>query len=67
MKRIPWSQLTLELDKLFLGGHIANQEQAEERAETIEAYLEACGWTWDLVLEEICNEEVELLPTKSSN
>jgi len=56
MKRISWSQLTLELDRLFFGGHIANQEQAEERADTIEAFLEACGWNWDLVLEEMAKE-----------
>jgi hypothetical protein len=67
MKRIPWSQLTLELDRLFLGGHIANMEQAEERSETIEAYLEACGWNWDLVLEEMCREETTDVQTKSSN
>lgn len=67
MKKIPWSQLTLELDRLFFGGHIANQEQAEERAETIEAYLEACGWTWDLVLEEMCREKASDIQTDSSN
>lgn len=67
MKRISWSQLTLELDRLFFGGHIDNMQQAEERAETIEAYLEACGWTWDLVLEEMCREETINVPTEPSN
>jgi len=67
MKRIPWSQLTLELDRLFFGGHIANQEEALQRADTIDAYLEACGWTWDLVLEEMSREEITDLQTKLSN
>lgn len=67
MKRIPWSQLTLELDRLFFGGHIANMGEAEERAETIEAYLEACGWNWDLVLEEMCREETDQFPAGDSN
>lgn len=57
MKRISWSQLTLELDRLFFGGHIGNMEQAVERADTIDAYLEACGWDWDSVLEEMLREE----------
>lgn len=67
MKRISWSQLTLELDRLFFGGHIADMDEAQERADTIEAYLEACGWTWDLVLEEMCREETSELPAESSN
>lgn len=66
-KRIPYSQLVLELDKLFFGGSITNHNQAEERAETIEAYLEACGWNWDLILEEMCREETGPLQTKSDN
>lgn len=66
MKRIPWSQLIIELDRLFLGGHIATQEEAEERYETIEAFLEAVGWTWDMVLEEMCRED-STLQAKFSN
>ncbi len=67
MKRISWSELTLGLDRLFFGGHIANMEQAEERAETIDAYLEASGWDWDSVLEEMGREETSTLPTRNSN
>lgn len=66
-KRIPYQQLVLELDKLFFGGQITNRNQAEERAETIDAYLEACGWTWDLVLEEMCREETYPIQTKLDN
>ena len=67
MNRMPWSQFVIGLDRLMLDGHIANMQQAEERAETIDAYLEACGWTWDLVLEEICREETVTIQTEPSN
>ncbi len=67
MKRIPWSQLTLELDRLFFSGHIANMEEAEQRADTIEAYLEACGWDWDSVIEEMSREETPDIQAKLSN
>lgn len=56
MKKIPYQQLVIGLDKLFFGGKIENRGQAEERADTIEAYLEGCGWDWDSVLEEMCHE-----------
>jgi hypothetical protein len=48
--RIPYSQLVIELDKLMFGGKIENEQQALERADTIEVYLEATGWTWDDIL-----------------
>jgi hypothetical protein len=48
--RIPYSQLVIELDKLMFGGKIENEQQALERADTIEVYLEATGWTWDMIL-----------------
>ena len=67
MKRIPYSQLVIGLDRLFFGGKITNQEQAGERAETIEAYLEGCGWDWDSVIDEMCREETPELQTKPSN
>jgi hypothetical protein len=55
--KLPYAQLVLELDKLFFGGKIDNQEQAIERADTIEGLLEATGWNWDQVLEEMCKDE----------
>jgi hypothetical protein len=67
MKRIPYSQLVIGLDRLFFGGKITDMNQAEERAETIEAYLEGCGWDWDSILEEMCREEASPLPTKLDN
>jgi hypothetical protein len=67
MKRIPYSQLVIELDKLFFGGQITNMEQAQERHETIEAYLEGCGWDWDSIIDEMCREETTPLQTKLDN
>jgi len=67
MKRIPWSQFVIGLDRLFFGGKITTMEQAETRADTIDAYLEACGWDWDSVLDEMCREETSPLPPKLDN
>lgn len=63
--RLPYSQLVIELDKLFFS-RIDNDQQAEERVDVIETLLEACGWTWDEVLEEMANEAGKL-QTKPSN
>jgi hypothetical protein len=49
--RTPYSQMVIGLDQLMFGGKIENEQQAMERADTIEAYLEATGWTWDAILE----------------
>jgi hypothetical protein len=50
MKRLSYSQMVLGLDQLLFGGKLENIEQAEECAATIEAYMQACGWTWDELL-----------------
>lgn len=55
-RRLPYDQMIIELDKLFFGGTIENMEQAEDRADTIEAYLESCGWSWDAIVEHMANE-----------
>lgn len=55
--RIPYSQLVIELDKLMFGGKIENEQQALERADTIEVYLEACGWNWDQVIIQMSLED----------
>lgn len=66
-KRIPYSQMTIGLDQLLFGGKLENQQQAQERADTIEAYLEACGWTWDDILDEMVNEETTPFQGKFRN
>lgn len=54
--KVPYDQMVIELDKLLLGGTIQNMDQAQDRADTIEAYLEACGWSWETVVEHMANE-----------
>jgi len=49
-KKVPYEQFVIGLDNLFFGRKLENMEQAEEQADTIEAYMEACGWTWDDLL-----------------
>lgn len=63
-KRIPYDQLVIGLDKLFFARKLENMEQAEEQADIIEAYMEACGWTWDDLNN---HEETSELQTKPSN
>lgn len=63
-KRIPYDQLVIGLDKLFFGRKLENMEQAEEQDEIIQAYMEACGWTWDDLLN---YEETPELQTEPSN
>lgn len=56
MKKISYEQMIMGLDQLFMGGKISNQEEAERRADTIDAYLEGCGWDWDSILEAMSSE-----------
>lgn len=64
MKRVPYEQFVIGLDNLFFGTKIENMEQAEERADTIDAYMEACGWTWDDLLN---HEETSNIQASPSN
>ena len=57
MKRLSYEQMVLGLDQLFFGGKLSNQDEAVERADTIDAYIEACGWSWDSILEHMSHEE----------
>ena len=56
--------MTIELDKLMFGISLNEVKDSSERAEIIEHYLLSCGWTWDLVLEEICNESTNKLQSR---
>lgn len=55
-KKIPYDQFVIGLDKLFFGRKLESQDQAEDQADTIDAYIEACGWTWDDMLLHLLNE-----------
>lgn len=67
MKKVPYDQLTIVLDKLIFGGDINSDEEAVDRLETIEAYIEACGWSWNDILEMIANESSSSIQSGSSN
>lgn len=67
MKLVSYQQLSVELDKMIFGGALKNSEQAEERADTIEAYLEATGWSWDEILEEMYREAPSQVSTSVCN
>ena len=58
--RIPYAQMVIELDKLMFGGKIENEQQALERADTIEAFLEASGWNWDQIIGQISINENDI-------
>jgi len=64
MKRIPFNQFIVGLDKLMFG--VASAD-VQKQADTIEAYLEATGYTWDLVLEEMFSESPNQLQRQFSN
>lgn len=57
MKRLSYEQMIIGLDQLFFEGKLSSQIEAEERVDTIEAYIEACGWNWDSILEHTSHEE----------
>lgn len=59
MKRLSYNQMVVGLDKLFFGGVLKTDSQAQDQLETIDAYLEACGWTWDDIIEEMLHEDFE--------
>lgn len=65
MKRISYNQMVIGLDKLFFTLPDSTQDQSE----TIEAYLEACGWDWNSVLNYMAqeNEQAPSLPARISN
>ena len=53
--KLPYEQMVIGLDKLFFQGDLSNLQQATDRIDTIDAYLEACGWTWDDILKQMAN------------
>lgn len=70
MKKIPFDQFIIGLDNLFFSGKpLQSIQDGIERVDTIEAYLDACGYTWDDVLdhmlaEELPYEEVQRVSTR---
>jgi hypothetical protein len=59
MKKIPFDQMIIGLDDLFFRGKpLQTIQDGIERVDTIEAYLEATGYTWDDILDHMLAEEL---------
>ena len=55
--KIPFDQMILGLDKLFgINQPLDSLKDELERIDTISAYLEAAGYTWDDVLDHMMSE-----------
>lgn len=59
MKKIPFDQMIIGLDDLFFRGKpLQSIQDGIDRVDTIEAYLEATGYTWDDILDHMLAEEL---------
>lgn len=57
MKKIPFNQMIIGLDDLFFRGKpLQCIQDGMERVDTIEAYLEGCGWSWDDIISRMADE-----------
>jgi hypothetical protein len=56
--KLSYQQMVVGLDKLFFCANL-NESQSEtiERANTIEAYIESCGYTWKDITDYMANED----------
>jgi hypothetical protein len=50
-----WDTISIGLDQLWFTP-LSDCESIEDRAEAIETFLSANGWTWDMVLDYISSE-----------
>lgn len=58
-KKIPINQMLIGLDDLFFRGKpLQSIQDGMEQVDTIEAYLEATGYTWDDILDHMLAEEL---------
>lgn len=65
--KIPFDQMVIGLDKIMFGADSIHYDKVEDHADAVKAYLEGCGWSWDLVIEEMSREEIDTLSTKFNN
>jgi hypothetical protein len=71
MKRIPYDQMMIGLDQLLLSNQITNHEQTILYAEAIDNYLASTGWSWDLIINYMIEEntygKAKSISTRTSN
>lgn len=56
--KAPWETITSGMDQLFFTPFL-KEETAYDRAQAIDAFLLANGWTWDEVLDSIAKEPID--------
>ncbi len=54
--KLSYEQMIIGLDKLMFQGDLRSLKDAEERMETIEAYIASTGWTWQLITDYMSEE-----------
>jgi len=67
MIRIAFDDMMRGLDRLLLGARIDSYQTAEQHAQVIDAYLEASGWSWDMILQEMLNEQAPKISAETYN
>jgi hypothetical protein len=67
MRRVPFSQMVIGLDKMFFGTQLGGMHATSLQADAIDQYLVNCGWDWDSVIEYMCNEQDLNNPNRASN
>ncbi len=56
--KAPWQTISSGMDQLFFTPFL-KEETAYDRAQAIESFLKANGWTWDEVLAVIEKEPID--------
>ena len=58
MKKISFEQMIIGLDDLFFGKTLQSVQEATDRADLIEAYLEVTGYSWNDIIDHLLAEEL---------
>jgi hypothetical protein len=58
--------MLLGLDQLLFNNKIISQKQAEMFADAIDNYLQSCGWSFELILQQML-DEIATTPNTKSN
>lgn len=54
----PWSTISSGLDQLWFSPFVKD-ESAQDRADAVDTFIQANGWTWDEVIEYIAKEPLD--------
>jgi len=56
MKRLPYQQMILGLDRLLLNSRITDWQSTAQHADAIDEYIEQCGWSWKDIIDYMIKE-----------